>query len=69
MRRYLRKCWGFERHFTIIPLADAIIGFIFQCGAPEEIRVTNILVEAGLEQIFDVCGIKLRRVKRLKTLE
>ena len=31
--------------------------------------MSNIIVEAGLEQICDVCGIKLRRIKRLKGLE
>lgn len=46
-----------------------LIGFIFRFGAPKEIRVSNIIVEAGLEQICNVCGIKLRRVKRLKGLE
>lgn len=46
-----------------------LIGFIFRFGASKEIRVSNIIVEAGLEQICDVCGIKLRRIKRLKGLE
>ena len=26
--------------------------------APKEVRVTNVIVEAGLEQICDVCKIK-----------
>ncbi len=30
---------------------------------------TNMIVESGLEQIRNVCGIKLRRVKRLQGLE
>lgn len=46
-----------------------LIGFIFRFGVPKEIRVSNIIVEAGIEQICDVCGIKLRRIKRLKGLE
>ncbi len=54
---------------AIVMLAEILIGFIFQFGAPKEIRVSNIIVEAGLEQICNVCGIKLRRVKRLKGLE
>ena len=54
---------------AIVMLAESLIGFIFQFGAPKEIRVSNIIVEAGLEQICNVCGIKLRRVKRLKGLE
>lgn len=54
---------------AVASIAEEIVGFILQCGAPDEIRVSNILVEAGLEQICDVCGIKLRRVKRLKALD
>lgn len=53
----------------IVMLAEAVIHFIFQHGAPKEIRVTNVIVEAGLEQICDACGIKLRRVKRLQGLD
>ena len=53
----------------MVILADKLIDFIFQCGAPKEIRVSNIIIEAGLEQICDVCGIKLRRVKKLAGLE
>lgn len=54
---------------AIVMLAEILIGFIFQYGAPMEIRVSNVIVEAGLEQICDVCGIKLRRVKRLRGLD
>lgn len=54
---------------AIVMLAEILIGFIFQFGAPKEIRVSNIIVEAGIEQICDVCGIKIRRIKRLKGLE
>lgn len=50
-------------------LAEVVIRFIFQYGAPKEIRVTNVIVEAGLEQICDVCGTKLRRVKKLQGLD
>ena len=53
----------------IVMLAEILIGFIFQFGAPKEVRVSNVIVEAGLEQICDVCGIKLRRVKRLQGLD
>lgn len=38
----------------------------FQFGAPKEVRVSNVILEAGLEQICSVCGIKLRKVKRLR---
>lgn len=54
---------------AIVMLAEILIEFIFQYGAPMEIRVSNVIVEAGLEQICDVCGIKLRRVKRLQGLD
>lgn len=54
---------------AVVMLAEILIGFIFNAGAPKEVRVSNVIVEAGLEQICDVCGIKLRRVKRLQGLE
>lgn len=52
-----------------VSIADEIIEFIFEYGAPKEIRVSNVILEAGLEHICDVCGIKLRRMKRLRALE
>lgn len=54
---------------AIVLLAEILIGFIFQFGAPKEVRVTNVIVEAGLEQICDICKIKLRRVKSLPGLD
>lgn len=54
---------------AIVMLAEILIGFIFKFGAPKEVRVSNVIVEAGLEQICNVCGIKLRRVKRLQGLD
>lgn len=53
----------------IVMLAEIVVGFIFQYGAPKEIRVSNVIVEAGLEQLCNVCGVKLRRVKRLQGLD
>lgn len=53
----------------IVTLAETVIGFIFKFGIPKEIRVSNIIVEAGLEQLCEVCGITLCRVKRLKGLD
>lgn len=53
----------------IVMLAKILIDFIFQFGVPQEIKVSNVIVEAGLEQICDVCEIKLRRVKRLQGLD
>ena len=54
---------------AIVSLAEELIGFIFQYGAPKEIRVSNILVEAGLEQICETCDVKLRRVRKLQAIE
>lgn len=54
---------------VVVSLAEELIGFIFQYGAPKEVRVSNVLVEAGLEQICQVCGIKLRKVRRLAAIE
>ena len=53
----------------VVMLAEILIGFIFQLGAPREVRVSKVVIEAGLAQICDVCGIKLRRVKRLRGLD
>ena len=52
-----------------VTLADAMIDFIFRFGAPKEIRVSNVIVEAILEQICREAGIRLRRVKKLKAIE
>jgi len=54
---------------AVVMLAEILIGFMFQYGVPKEIRVSNVIVEAGLEQLCEVCGFKLRRVKRLPGLE
>lgn len=53
----------------VVMLAEILIGFIFQFGTPQEVRVSNVVIEAGLSQICDVCGIKLRPVKRLRGLD
>ena len=54
---------------AVVVLAEILTDFILQFGAPKEIKVSNVVVEAGLEQICSACGAKLRRVKRLKGLE
>ena len=54
---------------SIVTLAETLIGIILKAGIPKEIRVTNVIVEAGLEQICKTCKIKLRRVKRLPCLD
>lgn len=50
-------------------LAEILIGFIFNAGVPKEVKVSNVIVEVRLEQICDMCGIRMRRVKRLRGLE
>ena len=50
-------------------LAEMLIDFILQYGAPKEIRVSNVIIEAALEHVCDTCKIKLRRVKSLPALE
>lgn len=50
-------------------LAEMLIDFVLQYGAPKEIRVSNVIVEAALEHICDTCKIKLRRAKNLPALE
>lgn len=53
----------------MVMLAEMLIDFIFRYGAPKEICVSNVIVEAGVEQICEVCGIKLKRVKQLQNVE
>lgn len=52
-----------------LELVETLIRFIFKAGAPREIRVSNMIVEAALEQICETCKIKLRRVKQLKEID
>lgn len=54
---------------AMVGLAESVIGFIFKVGVPKEIRVSNVIVEAALEQICEICAIKLRRVKHLKGID
>ncbi len=51
---------------SLVILANSLIDFIFKYGLTREIRVSNVIVEAALEQICEICVIKLRRVKRLQ---
>lgn len=54
---------------AMVGLAEALVGFILKAGAPKEIRVSNVIVEAALEQICEICKIKLKRVKRLTEID
>jgi len=53
----------------MLNLAEMVIEYIFRYGAPKEIRVSNVLVEAVLDQICEVCGIRLKRMKHLPGLD
>lgn len=50
-------------------LADAVVDFILENGAPEEIRVSNEVVGAALNQICEICGIRLRVLPYLEMTE
>ena len=52
-----------------IILAEELLAFILQHGAPKEVRVRSVLTAAILEEICSESGIKLRRVKRLPHME
>lgn len=52
-----------------VKLAEMVVEFILQHGAPKEIRVSNVIIEAGLEQLCNVCGVRLCRAERLPGLE
>lgn len=54
---------------AMVRLAESVIGFIFKAGVPKEIKVSNVIVEAVLEQICKICKINLRRVKHLKRID
>lgn len=53
----------------IVCLVEEIVNLILNHGVPKEIRVSNVIVEAGLEHLCSLCGIRLRRVKRLPGLD
>lgn len=50
-------------------LANSLIEFIGQFGAPKEIRVSNIIVEAALEEIYSLTRTKIRRVRKLQAID
>lgn len=50
-------------------LANSLIKFIGQFGAPKEIRVSNIIVEAALEEICSLTRTKIRRVRKLQAID
>ena len=50
-------------------LAEAVVGFTLTYGAPKEIRVRNVVIEAVLAHLCREAGIRLRRVKRLQAVD
>lgn len=50
-------------------LAQAVADFTLTYGAPKEIRISNVVLEAILAHLCQEAGIRLRRVKRLKAVE
>lgn len=66
----LLKCEMLEPEEDVVTAhAEELVGFILLYGAPKEIRISNVIVEAGLEQICKSCGTKPKRVKRLNNLD
>ena len=53
---------------AMVVLAETVVGFILTHGAPKEIRVSNVIIEAILDQVCQVAGIRLRRVKKLSAV-
>lgn len=53
---------------AIIMLANGLLDFIYHYGVPKEVRVSNVIVEAGLEEICGICKTKLKRVKKLPAI-
>lgn len=50
-------------------LAETIVDFIFRFGAPQEIKVRNMILEAALEQVCELSGVVLRRVESLSATD
>lgn len=50
---------------ALVKLANSVIEFILEVGAPKEIRVSNVLVEAALDHICKICSIELRLMRHL----
>jgi len=50
-------------------LASGLVNFIMYNGAPKEIRVSNVIMESYVKNVCEICGIKLKRVKRLPNID
>ena len=52
-----------------VALAEAVVRFTLTYGAPKEIRVRNVVIEAVLDHLCREAGIRLRRVKHLQAVD
>ena len=53
----------------IVKLAENVIGFMQEHGAPAQIYVSNVIVEAALEDVCKLAGVELKRAKRLPGID
>ncbi|MEY8339112.1 hypothetical protein AALB16_14035 [Lachnospiraceae bacterium 62-35] len=59
---------GVEEEACMI-LAETMVNLIFESGAPEEIQVSNVITESVLKPLCEICGICLKRVKKLTAID
>lgn len=50
-------------------LAENVVDFILRFGAPQAIRIKNVILKAALEQLCELAEIKLERLARLDATE
>lgn len=53
----------------IVKLAENVIGFMEEHGAPAQIYVSNVIIEAALEDVCKLAGVELKRAKRLPGID
>lgn len=53
----------------LVVLAEKLLDLIFQYGVPKIVYVRNVIVEAVIEQICDLSGTQLKKVKRLRNVD
>ena len=54
---------------SIVKLAETVIGFMEEHGAPTQIYVSNVIIEAALEDVCKLAGVELKRAKRLPGID
>ena len=50
-------------------IVNALIKHILQYGSPKEIWISNMLLEAVLEQVCKICGIRIRKMRYLDSIK